>query len=178
MTYDESVFSELKPLNGKVDIEVGNNAVLHPVATGKVALRTTTKQDVILEDVLLVPGLSANLISFTRLMKKGCTMKNTEKDVFIFNPKEELLFTGSECKGMLKMNVKQGSYRDPPLHQANVHLVVIWHPYNTEEEGEGEAPLQVLGKRTAQQGGEHYSTRNARIMKSSMKMTLWKRETK
>jgi len=90
---------------------------------GNVPLRTTTGTDVILENVLLVPGLAANLISFTRIMEKECAIRNNRRGVYVFHSWNELLLTGTECKGMLKMNVQQGCHREPLLsEQAELKL--------------------------------------------------------
>jgi hypothetical protein len=73
MFYDESAFHELRALKEPVDVIVGNNAVIPAEAEGDVPLKTMGRT-VVLVNVLYVPQLAANLVSYTRLMKKGCLL--------------------------------------------------------------------------------------------------------
>jgi len=117
MPFDETAFEELKPFTSRVEVMVDNNAVLETIAEGNVPLRTTTRTAVILENVLLVPELAANLISFTRIMEKECANHKSRRGVYVFDSWNELLLTGTESKGMLKINVQQGCHIEPLLRK-------------------------------------------------------------
>jgi hypothetical protein len=80
MSYDESAFQETRALKEPVDVVVGNNAVIPAEVEGDVPLKTMGGT-VVLVNVLYVPQLAANLVSCTRLMKKGCLISNTTTGV-------------------------------------------------------------------------------------------------
>ena len=64
MTYQGSAFSELRPLKEPIDVIVGNNEVIPAEAEGDVPLQTKGGQ-VVLVNVLYIPKLAANLVSYT-----------------------------------------------------------------------------------------------------------------
>jgi len=82
MTFDKKAFQKLVPLDEEIDILVGNNEVIKATGRGDVPLDTPHGR-ILLTEVLYVPSLSSNLISYTRLMKKECTLTSSPHGVVI-----------------------------------------------------------------------------------------------
>lgn len=64
MSFDEKAFSYLELLTRRVEVVVGNNATIRAIGVGTVPLDTPGGL-VYLHNMLLVPDLAANLISYT-----------------------------------------------------------------------------------------------------------------
>jgi hypothetical protein len=104
-------FEELRPLSELVEVLVGNTATIQAEVEGDFPL-VMPHGVVVLVKVLYVPGLAANLVSYTRLMKAGCQIVNNSSGVLIKNKKGEFVFTASEIRGMLKLDA-QPEYQEP-----------------------------------------------------------------
>lgn len=106
MTFDGCAFTHLEPLKMQVEILVGNNRFI--TAEGKREIPLKTPQgNILLTDVLLVPELSSNLISYTRLLQKGCTIISSAEEVRIFEGDGSLFMTAEQKGGKLRVNAKQ-----------------------------------------------------------------------
>jgi transposase InsO family protein len=116
MTYDRTAFSTLKPLMDPVDILVGNNGFIEATALGEVPLNTP-HGPIILEEVLYVPELSSNLISYTKLMKRGFTLVTTPEGLTAYDPSGTTVLTAEEKGGMLRVHARQRKYKNKPTRK-------------------------------------------------------------
>jgi len=111
MTFDMTAFRKLKPLEKEVEILVGNNVFIQAEGQGDIPL-DTPQGPVLLTDVLLVPELSSNLVSYTRLMQRGCTIVSTPTGVTVFEEYGGLLLTANEKGGMLCVKATQRKHKN------------------------------------------------------------------
>ena len=118
MTYDKAAFKSgsLQPLPNRVEVLVGNDETMAAAGTGEVELHSSAGR-VLLQKVLWVPSLAANLLSFSQLMKKGFRLTNSKDAVFLRNSGGALVSTGQISEGLLRMNLRAagGNGRKPRL---------------------------------------------------------------
>ena len=111
MTFDRTAFRKLRPLKKPVEILVGNNDFITAEGYGDIQL-DTPQGYILLTDVLLVPELSSNLVSYTRLMQRGCTIVSSPCGVSVFEEHGRLLLTAEENRGMLCIHARQRNHRN------------------------------------------------------------------
>ncbi|BAT98175.1 hypothetical protein VIGAN_09180700 [Vigna angularis var. angularis] len=66
-------------------IKFADNSSLEAECSGRVALRGEDGREVVIEEVLYVPGLKTNLLSLGQLLQKGYVMKMENNGLSIFN---------------------------------------------------------------------------------------------
>ena len=127
MTFDRTAFRKLKPLEREVDILVGNNVFITAEGQGDIPL-DTPQGPILLKDVLLVPELSSNLVSYTRLMQRGCTIISTPTGVMVLEESGKLLLTDDEKGGMLYIRAKQRKHKNRKVATEGrlKHIVREW----------------------------------------------------
>jgi len=111
MTFDRSAFRNLRALDKEVEILVGNNVFITAEGIGDIPLRTP-QGNIVLTDVLLVPELSSNLVSYTRLMRRGCTIVGTPDYVNVYEPAGGHLLTANHKSGMLQVNARAAQVQE------------------------------------------------------------------
>ena len=111
MTFDRTAFRKLRPIYKGTSILVGNNQFIQATGQGEVPL-DTPQGPIVLTNVLLVPELSSNLISYTRLLQRGCTIISTSTGVNVIEEEGHLLLTAEEKGGMLCVRATQKSHRN------------------------------------------------------------------
>ena len=111
MTFDRSAYRNLRALDKEVEILVGNNVFITAEGIGNIPL-STPQGNIVLTDVLLVPELSSNLVSFTRLMRRGCTIVGTPDYVNVYEPEGRHLLRANHKGGMLQVNARQHRYKN------------------------------------------------------------------
>ena len=110
MSFEKEAFRSLRPLREAVDILVGNNERIPAEGEGDVPL-DTEHGSITLRNVLYVPQLAANLISYTRLMRR-CAINGSKTGATIYAPGGHKLLTTEEWQGVLRANARQRHY-DP-----------------------------------------------------------------
>jgi len=69
--------------NGK--IKFADNRSLTAKGSGRVVLWDNSGKEVVIEDVLYVPGLKTNLLSLGQLLQKGFTMQMEDNYLSVFD---------------------------------------------------------------------------------------------
>lgn len=88
-------------------ITVANNDTVSVQQIGKVNIQTVTSNDehrIQVRDVLLIPDLSANLLSVSQLTKNGCKVEFTDSGCHIYNSKGDLVAMARRTNNMYKLN--------------------------------------------------------------------------
>jgi len=115
MCFEDGLFTEIYELNQEVDVTVGNQEQVPALGWGRVILETAFGLFE-LEKVLFVPKLSANLISYTKLMQEGYTISNNQKSFLVKSPTGEKVLSGETWNGLLRCKAisARTQYPDPP----------------------------------------------------------------
>lgn len=107
-------------------ITVANNEKLSVKCSGQVNISTLVDKqsfDIVVNDVLYVPGLSTNLLSVGQLTRRGNRVLFSGKDCAIYNSADELIATATMENNMYKLNVNK-----PKEHFAGAAAAVdVWH---------------------------------------------------
>lgn len=93
-------------------IMVANNDAVTVQKMGNVNIKTTVCNDehlIQVRNVLLVPELSANLLSVSQLTKKGCKVEFTDEGCVIYNSQNSIIATARLTNNMYKLNTVTGN---------------------------------------------------------------------
>ncbi|XP_074313770.1 uncharacterized protein LOC141648963 [Silene latifolia] len=111
MTHDKNIFTQLDTSN-KYHVHVGNGAVLETQGKGTIAVQTK-KGTKFINDVLLGPDLSENLLSIPQMMLHGYSVIFKDEHCIIYDPQKREI-------AKIKMQNKTFSlFWDTSLEQAN-----------------------------------------------------------
>lgn len=92
--HDASLLTECKPV-AHIPIKLGDQSVLYATAVGKILLKLPDNKSICLEDVLLVPSLSLNLISVPKLVEAGFSIAFNKQGCRIRDSDDTLVGTAS-----------------------------------------------------------------------------------
>jgi len=83
-------------VNGK--IKFADDRSLMVEGSGRIVLRDTDSREVVIEEVLYVPGLKTNLLSLGQLLQKGFVMKMEDNSLSIFDQSKRLVIKANLSK--------------------------------------------------------------------------------
>jgi len=90
MTGKKDWFVQIRDVSQE-NIRFANDSSLTAKGTGRVVLRNSGGKDVIIENVLYVPGLKSNLLSLGQLMQRGFKMTLEDKSLRVFDQTQKLV---------------------------------------------------------------------------------------
>ncbi|XP_027910344.1 uncharacterized protein LOC114169400 [Vigna unguiculata] len=90
MTGKKDWFVQIRDVSQE-KIRFADNSSLTTKGTGRVVLRNSDGKDVIIENVLHVPGLKSNLLSLGQLMQRGFKMTLKDKSLRVFDQTQKLV---------------------------------------------------------------------------------------
>ncbi|XP_062557616.1 uncharacterized protein LOC134222481 [Armigeres subalbatus] len=105
MTSNKQLLKNLEIANGKV--VAANGGMMDIVGCGSAYLQPMCRGDqngVTVSEVQLIPGLTANLLSVSRIVQKGYSVKFDNDGFEVHNLKGELVATGSHSNNQFKLN--------------------------------------------------------------------------
>jgi hypothetical protein len=97
--HESNLFTELKYLNKPIDVVLGNGSILKANRSGTVALTFLSgsiERKYKLNDVLYVPELTYNLVSVSKAVEKGISLKFKENECLIEDANHKLIAVGSK----------------------------------------------------------------------------------
>lgn len=122
MTPNGDLLIESKPISVK-EIVTANNAKMKTSRVGKVMLRVN-EDEIEVDDVLHVPGLSANLLSISRMVKNGNTVIFNKDGCTVYNSSNVQVVQLKESDGVYKM---RSETVECLLSSELVTSAVTWH---------------------------------------------------
>jgi len=130
MCRENSYFSSLTNFDVPKHVVIGDGRTLEAVAYGKVdlKLRLPNKQSKLctLDNVLLVPNLSANLISISKVAENGNKVEFAASNCKVFNVKNSLIAAGIRI-GKLYYLCHDNDYQSDSAMFASDDKAMMWH---------------------------------------------------
>ncbi|GBP75030.1 Retrovirus-related Pol polyprotein from transposon TNT 1-94 [Eumeta japonica] len=124
LTANESWVMNAKYEQNK-EINVANSEKASVLCCGEVKITTTTdnhEYDIVMKDVMCVPSLTTNLLSFSQLIKRDNSVSFTEDGCLVHNQKNDLVATAVMVNGVYRVNLLKQE-----CLAASVESVMIWH---------------------------------------------------
>lgn len=126
MTPRRDWMHNFSPSGGGLSVAVANEGALRSLGSGCVPVKLDGNSEICeISNVLCVPGLSANLLSVSELVKKNCSVVFDSQGCRIFETskiavKAPILATATQANGLFKLNVVESASVTPQANIANV----------------------------------------------------------
>ena len=113
MTPNRSWFAAYKAFEKPRRVWLGDKSFILAHGAGRIILTTQSqsRKQSVLEDVYYVPKLDGNLISVSRLTRRGYKFAFTANDCRIFDPNGDLAATGHEEEGLFVLDAHTHAHR-------------------------------------------------------------------
>ena len=121
--YDKTWFKTYTILDEKKKIMLDDSRTIEVVGIGEVLLKFTSRREVTLKDVFLVPDIRKNLVSSFLLNKIGFKQV-FEADQYVISKKGMFVGKGYACDGMFKLDVEMNENSSSTYI---VSCVNVWH---------------------------------------------------
>jgi len=127
ITYDVSLFTEFEifPYEDQPELSVANGEIIKASGIGKIILESLSGTEIEIEDVLLVEDLKFNLLSVSKLVQKGLTLKFQQNNCYIGN---NLAATRSGNMYILSLKKMTKNHVMPVVNEKrDLPISVLWH---------------------------------------------------
>lgn len=107
MTYNRQYFVDFKPIKGKVYL-AGKDSVLESQGIGTLKVRIGNEHKTtyaMMYDVIYVPNLRSNLLSVTKLIKRGLKVSFANNEITIYQGNGKVITTGNKFEDQFVVNM-------------------------------------------------------------------------
>ena len=125
MTSNKDLLSNLQNATGKV--VAANGGTLDIVARGTAIIQPKCMEEIVtISDVKLIPGLTSNLLSVSRMVEKGYTVQFNTKGCKVYNPSGKLVLTGIHNNNQFKVEQVANNMQEA-LSCNTAESFELWH---------------------------------------------------
>ncbi|MCO5557878.1 hypothetical protein L7F22_011450 [Adiantum nelumboides] len=126
MTYHHDWFTSAQPFKGEGSILIGDDSHHAIQGKGTITIQMLQGEEKDLSNVLLVPGITKNLISMGQIVDKGYEVKFNKDGCYVKNKKGKVVAHGEKNGRLFKLKMNATHNANFSSHSSSSSLI-LWH---------------------------------------------------
>ncbi|MCO5603674.1 hypothetical protein L7F22_057825 [Adiantum nelumboides] len=126
MTYHHDWFTSVQPFEGEGSVLTGDDSHHAIQGKGTITIQMSQGEEKDLSNVLLVPGITKNLISVDQIVEKGYEVKFNKDGCYVKNDKGKVVAHGEKNGRLFKLKMNATHNANFSSHSFSSSLI-LWH---------------------------------------------------